>query len=321
MIRLEQVTKEYKNQKAVAGISLHIKEGETLVLLGTSGCGKTTTLRMINRLIKPSSGTVWFDNKNIEDVKPETLRLQMGYVLQHIGLFPHYTIAENIAIVPKLLHWNKKQIAQRTIELLQKLHLPESISNAYPATLSGGQQQRVGLARALAANPSVLLMDEPLGALDPMTRDSIRQEFLQLDELKKKTIVMVTHDVQEAFEMADKICLMNNGKIEQVGTAKDLLFNPATEFVKSFFSQHQLQLEMQALQLSDVWTIIGHDSVDDNAIGIPMETSIWKAMELISATDDSGNKKWFGIHQDEKKEISLPGLMKAFTALKQANHE
>ena len=208
MIEVNQVSKYFGPVKAVDSVSFSVAESETLVLLGTSGCGKTTTLRMLNKLEEPSAGTIYFNNQLISEILPEQLRRRMGYVLQHTGLFPHYTIAENMAIVPRLLKWETNRIQERALELLQKLHLSEDYLALYPDQLSGGQQQRVGLARALMADPPVLLLDEPFGALDPITRSHIRQEFLNIDELKRKTIIMVTHDITEAFELGDRICLM-----------------------------------------------------------------------------------------------------------------
>jgi len=199
VIKVEALEKVYDGVKAVNNISFEVNEGENLILLGTSGCGKTTTLKMLNSLIEPSAGTIWINGKNIKELQPEELRINMGYVLQNIGLFPHYTIYENIAVVPRLLKWDEGKTKARIDELISKLHLSPDVLNNYPAQLSGGQQQRVGLARALAANPAVLLMDEPFGALDNITRASIQQEFKELDELKRKTIVMVTHGQPDLF--------------------------------------------------------------------------------------------------------------------------
>jgi len=234
MISVENISKSFNGVPAVKNISFEVKENETLVLLGTSGCGKTTTLRIINRLTEPDSGNIIINGTNVLSQQPDELRRGIGYVLQNHGLFPHYTTSENISIVPKLLNWDKEKIKHRTNELLKKLQLSESTSNAFPNELSGGQQQRVGLARALAANPPILLMDEPFGALDPITKADIHKEFKELDELKKKTIVLVTHDVQEAFELGDRICLMDKGEIMQIGTPFELLFTPANDYVKSF---------------------------------------------------------------------------------------
>src|ERR1700743_134421 len=252
MITVEKLSKHFGEVQAVDGISFEVIEHENLILLGTSGCGKTTTLKMINRLIEPSSGTIMIDGKNILDQSPEELRRGIGYVLQNNGLFPHYTIAENIAIVPQLLKWDSKRIQKRVAELIEKLHLSTDQLKAYPNELSGGQQQRVGLARALVADPPVLLMDEPFGALDNVTRSKIHAEFKALDELKRKTIIMVTHDVQEAFELGDRICLMDKGKIIQSGTPAELLFHPKNAFVKNFLKEQRLQLEFKALQLNDL---------------------------------------------------------------------
>ncbi len=245
MIKVEQLTKVFNSVKAVDDISFEVKEGENLVLLGTSGCGKTTTLKMLNRLIEPTSGQIFINGKNIQQQPPEELRRGIGYVLQNNGLFPHYTVAENIAVVPQLLKWGKAKIDNRVNELMEKLHLPVGYLNKYPHQLSGGQQQRVGLARALVADPPVLLMDEPFGALDNVTRSKIHEEFKSLDELKRKTIILVTHDVQEAFELGDRICLMDKGKIIQEGTPAELLFNPVNDFVKEFLKHQRLQLELK----------------------------------------------------------------------------
>ena len=211
MIVVDRVVKKFGNIAAVDTISFKVNEGENVVLLGTSSCGKTTTLRMINRLTETTSGNIYINNKNIKDVPPEELRRNIGYVLQHNGLFPHYTIAENIAIVPELLKWPKEKIYKRTSELLEQLHLPQNYLSLYPQELSGGQHQRVGLARALAADPPLLLMDEPFGALDAVTRANITNEFSKLEVLKNKTIVLVTHDIREAFQLGNKILLMDKG--------------------------------------------------------------------------------------------------------------
>ena len=253
MVTLKNVVKLFENTRAVDGISFEVKEGENAVLLGTSGCGKTTTLRMINRLIEPTSGTIQVAGKNINSILPEELRRNIGYVSQYNGLFPHYTIAENIGIVPQLLKWPKNKIATRTAELMEQFHLPQNSLSLYPRQLSGGQQQRVGLARALAADPPVLLMDEPFGSLDTITRENITEEFLKLEALKNKTIVLVTHDVGEAFKLGNKILLMTKGKIVKCGTPAEILFTPGDEFADQFFSAQRMQLELHAVLLKDLW--------------------------------------------------------------------
>ena len=235
-IALTHVTKRYQNRAVVDNLTLIIPTGETLILLGTSGCGKTTTLKMINRLIDADGGTVVVNGVDVRQQEPHELRRHMGYVIQDAGLFPHYTVAQNIAVVPRLLGWTADQITARTRELLTLLRLPETVLDRLPDALSGGQRQRIGLARALAADPPIILMDEPFGALDPITRDDIRQEFRQLDVFKRKTIVLVTHDVREAFALGDRIALMDNGRIVQIGTPDAFRQSPATEFVKRYMT-------------------------------------------------------------------------------------
>ncbi|MBO9612887.1 MAG: ABC transporter ATP-binding protein [Dyadobacter sp.] len=237
MIIADHICKHFNGIEAVKDVSFRVGEGETMVLLGTSGCGKTTTLKMLNRLIEPTSGRIEIRGKNISEENPEVLRRSIGYVSQSNGLFPHYTVAENIAVVPKLLNWPANDIGTHTDRLLEQLKLPSHFKNQYPGELSGGQQQRVAIARALIADPPVLLLDEPFGALDPITRASVRKDFRELPALRKKTIVLVTHDVQEALEMGNHICLMDNGSIVQQGKPGDLLYRPVNEFVHAFIGR------------------------------------------------------------------------------------
>lgn len=282
MIVVEHVSKSFGAIKAVDDVSFEVKEGENLVFLGTSGCGKTTTLRMINRLTEPSSGNILVNGKSIIHQQPECLRRSIGYVLQHNGLFPHYTVAENIAIVPSLLKMNKRDIQKRTVELMEKLHLPpDKYLGAYPQQLSGGQQQRVGLARALAADPPVLLMDEPFGALDTVTRNTIRKELSELDEFKRKTIVMVTHDVQEAFALADRVGLMDKGKIIQLGSPAELIFHPANKLVSDFLQAEKSQLAFRSVSLQQLWLLLpaGVEPVTTTTVTVNSETTVWEAME------------------------------------------
>jgi len=315
MIIAEHLSKHFGKTAAVDDISFEVKEGETLVLLGTSGCGKTTTLKMINRLTEPSGGRISVNGKDVLEQNPDQLRRGIGYVLQNNGLFPHYSVSENMAIVPKLLKWDQQKIKQRTQVLLEKLHLPENYLSLYPNEMSGGQQQRVGLARALMADPPVLLMDEAFGALDPITRAAIRKEFKNLDELKRKTIVMVTHDVQEAFEMADRICLMDAGKIKQIGTPAELLFKPAEPFVASFLDDQRLQLELKAISLEDLWeqhaSFTGIKSVPD----VSSESSVWETISILQ----KNNLTEISIHQPKTnswKQASFQELMDAFFTYK-----
>ncbi len=235
MIRLEGVGKSYDGGRthAVLDVSLQVQEGELLVLLGTSGCGKTTTLKMINRLIEPSRGRIEVGGEDVAGIDPVLLRRKIGYVFQGIGLFPHRTVEENVGAVPRLLGWSAEQTRCRVDELLELVHLPASeYRHRLPHLLSGGQQQRVGLARALAGRPRVMLMDEPLGALDPLTRDALQEELVRIHRKLQLTTVMVTHDMTEALLMADRIAVMDAGRILQTGTPHELLTRPAHDFVR-----------------------------------------------------------------------------------------
>lgn len=236
MIRFEDVSKSYDmSNLVVESVNLEIERGEFLVVVGPSGCGKTTTLKMINRLIPLTKGTIWLDEKRISDYPIHELRWQIGYVLQQIALFPHMTIEENIAVVPELIGWKKKRIQERVTELLEMVGLdPEVYRKRKPSELSGGQQQRIGVVRALAADPNILLMDEPFSALDPISRLKLQDDLLNLQQRIQKTIVFVTHDLQEAFKLGDRVCIMNEGKIEQIGTPQEILTHPASDFVREF---------------------------------------------------------------------------------------
>nr|MDQ6889885.1 ATP-binding cassette domain-containing protein [Bacteroidota bacterium] len=236
----------------------------------------------------------------------------IGYVLQHNGLFPHYTIAENIAIVPNLLKWPKDKIAKRVSELLEQLRLPGEFLGLYPNQLSGGQQQRVGLARALAADPPVLLMDEPFGALDAVTRSNITKEFSQLEVLKKKTLVLVTHDIREAFEMGDKILLMDKGRIVQAGTPIELLLTPANEFVSAFFESQRMQLELQAILLKDIWPHLPMNNDGDKNLPEANESkTLWETLDILSAR----NNTEITVRSSSTGEVRRAGYNSLFTAL------
>ncbi len=310
MIKAEELSKSYSGKQAVNHISFEVAEHENLILLGTSGCGKTTTLKMLNRLIEPDAGTVYIGGQNVNSQPPEQLRRNIGYVMQNNGLFPHYTVAENIAVVPRLLKWDKKRTEARTAELMEKLHLSPDFLELYPDQLSGGQQQRVGLARALMADAPVLLMDEPFGALDNITRAKIQQEFKDMDELKRKTIVMVTHDVQEAFELADRICLMDKGEIVQNGTPPELLFKPASQFVQDFLQAQRLQLEFRAVKLNDVWDMLPGAQPSDTA-ALPSDQNVWWALEHIRAGKQAEVVIEHAVSH-QKKSVNFEQLMSAF---------
>ena len=239
MIKLTHIYKTFDGGRsyAVRDLSLSVDRGETLVLLGSSGCGKTTTLKMINRLIDPTKGIIEVGGKDVMDYSTVNLRRQIGYVFQGIGLFPHMTIEQNVDIVPRLLGWSIRSRRKRMEELLSLVGLPaERFAARFPDELSGGQQQRIGVARALAANPAYLLMDEPFGALDAITRETLQQQLLSLKNQLNKTIVFVTHDLNEALLLGDRIAILHDGALEQVGTKKEILETPVTQFVNDLFS-------------------------------------------------------------------------------------
>ncbi len=250
MINFSQVSKHFAGKAVVQDLDLNIAKGEFTVLIGTSGSGKSTTLKMINRLVEHDRGKITFADEPIEKFRAEDLRRRMGYAIQSIGLFPHWTVEENIATVPQLLKWPKAKIRDRVTELMELLHLdPQQFRKRYPHQLSGGQQQRVGVARALASDPEVLLMDEPFGALDPVTRAALQHEIARIHQLSGRTIVLVTHDIDEALSLADRIVLLSDGKIVQQGTPLELLTCPATPFVADFFGRSDSGIKLLALSL------------------------------------------------------------------------
>lgn len=249
MIELKKVTKQFDGVSAVDGVDLIIQTGEVCVLVGSSGCGKSTTLRMINRLLPRSGGQIFVDGQDIDGLDERQLRLNMGYVIQGTGLFPHWTVARNIAMVPRLLKWPRQRINARVDELLHLLGLdPGVYGRKYPQQLSGGQAQRVGVARALAADPDILLMDEPFGALDAITRESLQQEILRIQQKVQKTIVFVTHDIDEALKLATRIAVMDQGRIIQYDTPEAILRRPASDFAENLIGQKDRGLRLLALR-------------------------------------------------------------------------
>jgi osmoprotectant transport system ATP-binding protein len=259
-IRLENLSKTFPGQRepAVDNLTLEIPEGEIVILVGPSGCGKTTTMKMINRIIEPTSGRILLDGEDVTNVNPDQLRRRIGYVIQQIGLFPHMSIADNIATVPRLLGWDKQRIAERVDELLETVGMePGMYRNRYPKELSGGQRQRVGVARAMSADPDVMLMDEPFGAIDPITRERLQNEFLRLQEKIKKTIIFVTHDIDEAIKMGDRIAILREqSHIAQYDTPERILVNPADDFVADFIGSGA---SLKRLSLSRVRDVELHD--------------------------------------------------------------
>jgi len=252
-IQLEGITKKYGDGFAVKDLDLEIKGGELLILIGPSGSGKTTALRMINRMIEQDAGTVTINGVDTKDVNPVRLRRNMGYVIQNIGLFPHMTIGENIALVPKLEGWNKERINERVRTLLEFVSLhPDMFMDRYPRQLSGGQQQRVGLARAMAMDPPLFLMDEPFGALDPILRKQLQKEFLKIKNEINRTIVFVTHDIEEALVLGDRIAIMNQGELVQVGPPEELIFDPANALVADIVDTQRKFKHMDTLKVKDL---------------------------------------------------------------------
>jgi osmoprotectant transport system ATP-binding protein len=233
MIRLERVSKRFPGgQVAVRELTIEFNTGQLTMLVGPSGCGKTTTLKMINRLIEPSEGRIFHDEQDVTHIDPVVLRLRMGYVIQNVGLFPHMSIADNVATVPRLLGWDKQKIRRRVNDLLELVGLdPQQFAHRYPHQLSGGQRQRVGVARALGADPPVLLMDEPFGAIDRIARERLQNEFLRIQREVRKTVIFVTHDIDEAIKLGDRIAIMNAGRLEQYDTPAAILAKPASDLV------------------------------------------------------------------------------------------
>ncbi len=299
LIRLEELTKRYPGQPrpAVDGLNLDIHEGEIVVLVGPSGCGKTTTMKMINRIIEPTSGRIILGGEDVTTTDGDQLRRRIGYVIQQIGLFPHMTIGENVATVPKLLGWDAKRTAGRVDELLNLVNMPpETYRDRYPKQLSGGQQQRVGVARALGGNPDVLLMDEPFGAIDPITRDRLQNEFLRLQAEVKKTIVFVTHDIDEAIKMGDRIAILKQGsQVAQYDTPEQILTAPADDFVSEFIGRGASLKRLNLNHVSDIelrpWPTVRADA-DPAAALEQLRRSEESALLVLDETNRP--RRWVG---------------------------
>ncbi|MDP2710551.1 MAG: ABC transporter ATP-binding protein [Solirubrobacteraceae bacterium] len=281
-LEFREVTKRYPGaaQAAVDGLSLQVPAGEICVLVGPSGCGKTTAMRMVNRMIEITSGDILLGDRSVRDRKPADLRREIGYVIQHVGLFPHWTIGENIATVPRLQGWDKRRIDTRVDELLELIGLPAETRSRFPSQLSGGQRQRVGVARALACDPPVMLMDEPFGAIDPINRERLQNEFLRLQAELRKTIVFVTHDIDEAIKMGDRIAILQEGgKLAQYAPPAELLMYPASRFVEDFVGSDRAlkRLALQRVRDIDLW----------KAAAIRVGTPIAEAQAMIADADVS----------------------------------
>jgi osmoprotectant transport system ATP-binding protein len=283
VIRLDHLTKVFDTAQgpvtAADHVSLDLPEGEICVLLGPSGCGKTTTMKMINRLLQPTSGKIYIANQDTDGIDPIRLRRTIGYVIQQIGLFPNKTVAENICVVPDLLGWDRKKSRRRAAELLELVALePAVFLDRYPRELSGGQQQRIGVIRALAADPPVMLMDEPFGAIDPINREVIQDEFLRMQQTLKKTIMFVSHDLDEAVKMADKIAIFNKGRLEQYGSPNHILAAPANDFVREFLGSDRALKRLTLIRVGD--------AMRRDVQGVHPDEPLSRALELLEASGD-----------------------------------
>lgn len=304
MIKFDSVTKQYPDgTQALDGITFEVEEGTTTVLVGPSGCGKTTTMKLVNRLEEPTSGTVYYGDKDTQEMDKIKLRRQIGYVIQEIGLFDHMTIKENISVVPDLLDWNQERIDERVDELLELMSLGPEFKDQYPNELSGGQKQRVGVARALASDPEVLLMDEPFGALDPITRDELQDEFLEIQERINTTIIFVTHSINEALKMGDKIAIYDVGKVVQYGDPLEILENPANEFVEDFLGENRRLKQLGIAKVSDVMENGRGDVLERGELGkdrsIPLPTPSTSLRSVLIDMVEAGEEELPVVQEDE----------------------
>jgi osmoprotectant transport system ATP-binding protein len=277
MIELDHVSKRYGGRDSVSDVSFTVEKGTLCAIVGTSGSGKSTTMRMINRLIEPSAGRIRINGEDVASLPVEALRRRIGYAIQSVGLFPHWSIADNIATVPRLLKWPEDKVRARVDELLTLLQLDPATAAKFPHQLSGGQQQRIGVARALAADPEVLLMDEPFGALDPITREALRAELSHIHQSTGKTILFVTHDIDEALQLADTIAILRDGKLVQFGAPLELLVHPIDDFVRNFMGGSTLGLKLLALRQ------VGERVKPEPVPGEPIapETTLAEALSLM----------------------------------------
>jgi osmoprotectant transport system ATP-binding protein len=298
MIRFEQISKRFKTHEVLKNINISIDQGQLVAVIGESGCGKTTLLKMINRLIKPTSGNIFINGKNIESLNEFSLRRQIGYVIQQTGLFPHMTVRENIELIPKLQKNGREKISQNTQKLMQMVGLDsDTYLDRYPTELSGGQQQRVGVARAFATDPEIILMDEPFSALDPITRSDLQDELLHLQAKLKKTIVFVTHDMDEAIKIADKICIMRDGQVLQFDTPEDILKNPVDDFVSNFVGKNRIWSSPEYIKISDIM--------------LEKPVTVLKNMSVLKCLDKMRQSKVDSLMVVDTDSRKLLGLVKA----------
>lgn len=298
MIKFENISKKFKNATVLSDVSFEIEKGKLVAIIGESGCGKTTTLKMINGLITPTSGKIYINNEDIATKNVIDLRRNMGYVIQQTGLFPHMTIRENIELIPKVQNKNPEDITQQTYDLMDMVGLDcDKFLNRYPVELSGGQQQRVGVARAFATNPDIILMDEPFSALDPITRSSLQDELVNLQSKLKKTIIFVTHDMDEAIKISDKMCIMDKGKIIQYDTPENILKNPVNDFVSQFVGKKRIWTSPEFIKAEDIMI--------ENPITCSKDLSIFKCIEKMRSY------KVDSLMVVDNKSKKLQGIVKA----------
>ncbi|MDR3354255.1 MAG: ABC transporter ATP-binding protein [Synergistaceae bacterium] len=301
VMELREVSKKFDKSPrfAVRDVNLKISSGSFMTIVGSSGSGKTTLLKMLNRIYEPTSGEIIFEGQNVNKLRAEDYRKRIGYVIQQIGLFPHMTVMQNIAAVPRSLKWDRKRIDERVDYLLEMMHMePGVYRNRYPAQLSGGQQQRVGIARAMAADPSVMLMDEPFGAIDTITRKSLQDEIMSIQKRLSKTIMFVTHDIHEAFKLGDNVIIMDDGVIQQCGTPFDTIFHPASEYVSRLISSENILEKLQVLHAGAVMEPVSEKSNSDDAVRVrydePLSSVLGRFVEegvsYVSVIDGEGKE-------------------------------
>ena len=314
MLEMNNVSKVYKGgKKAVSDLNISIKQGEFIAFIGTSGSGKTTAMRMINRMIEPTSGTITLDGKNIKELNPVQLRRKIGYVIQQIGLLPHMTIRDNITLVPKLLKWSEEDKNKKAEELIQLVDLPLSYLDLYPSQLSGGQQQRIGVIRALAADQDIILMDEPFGALDPLTRDTLQDLVKELQVKFNKTFIMVTHDMDEAIKLADRIVIMSNGEVVQLDTPNNILRRPANDFVRDFIGENRLIQTTPNVKTVDEAMVKPISVTAEKSIGEAIQIMRERRVDTLLITDNDnvlvGYVDIEDLSEAAKKSLSLSRIM------------
>ncbi len=315
MIQLRNISKSYGIHEVIKNLTISFPPNEISVLIGPSGCGKTTTLEVINGLVKPDMGEIIVDDRNLADTDLISLRRQIGYVIQEVGLFPHYDIYENMALVPRLLKWDDKHIHSRIEELLELVNLSPDQLKKNPAQLSGGQQQRVGVARALAADPKYLLMDEPFGALDPINRSRLQDEFLHIQKKLQKTVVFVTHDMDEALKLGNRIAIMNRGELIQFNTPLHLMRQPKNDFVKEFIGAHRMMKALEMITIANLPKNLFQSAEENfkfNKGALTSNTDLQSALEMLLIKSTA-----LPVFDNDKKLIGMLTLDRLRTFLKQ----